>query len=153
MEDGCQLFSVVCSFFLHISIFTFSSLLFFITLHFVIYYLRYEFVLMGFKQRNILNSLIRLLQDVDLWHEMKVPVRDLSYGMKRRLCVALAFVGGSQVVILDEPTSGIDPHARRNIWSLITRNKEGKFDYQEYRSYICSRIIRNKEDAFVVQDK
>ena len=53
------------------------------------------------------------------------PAKNLSYGMKRRLCVALAFVGNSKTIVLDEPTSGVDPHTRKKIWNLITRNREG----------------------------
>ena len=45
--------------------------------------------------------------------------------MKRKLSVAMAFVGNSNIVILDEPTSGVDPHARRAIWNLILKNKLG----------------------------
>ena len=41
------------------------------------------------------------------------PVKTLSEGMQRRICVSLAFIGGSRVVILDEPTAGVDPIARR----------------------------------------
>ncbi len=54
------------------------------------------------------------------------PTQELSEGMKRRLCVALAFIGGSKVVILDEPTSGVDPFARRHIWDLISHFKPGR---------------------------
>ena len=67
----------------------------------------------------------RLLQDVDLWHMKDVVAANLSGGMQRRLCVALAFVGGSRTIVLDEPTSGIDPHARKNIWNLILENRRG----------------------------
>ncbi|KAK3588921.1 hypothetical protein CHS0354_023682 [Potamilus streckersoni] len=67
----------------------------------------------------------QLLQDVDLWCVRHALVKHLSGGMKRRLCVALAFVGGSEVVILDEPTSGIDPNGRRAIWNLIVSRKNG----------------------------
>lgn len=52
-------------------------------------------------------------------------VKHLSGGMQRRLCVALAFVGGSKAVILDEPTSGVDPSGRRAVWNLIIRRKSG----------------------------
>jgi ATP-binding cassette subfamily A (ABC1) protein 3 len=51
---------------------------------------------------------------------------DLSGGMKRRLSVAMAFVGGSKIVHLDEPNSGIDVLARRMIWSMIERNTAGR---------------------------
>lgn len=47
-------------------------------------------------------------------------------GMQRKLSVAIAFVGGSNVVILDEPTAGVDPYARRGIWELLLKYKKGK---------------------------
>lgn len=46
--------------------------------------------------------------------------------MQRKLSVALAFVGGSKVVILDEPTAGVDPYARRGIWDLLLKYRQGK---------------------------
>ncbi len=50
---------------------------------------------------------------------------DSFWGMKRKLSVAIAFVGGSRAVILDEPTAGVDPYARRAIWDLILKYKQG----------------------------
>ena len=47
-------------------------------------------------------------------------------GMQRKLSVAIAFVGGSKIVILDEPTAGVDPYARRGIWELLLKYKQGK---------------------------
>lgn len=47
-------------------------------------------------------------------------------GMQRKLSVAIAFVGGSNVVILDEPTAGVDPYARRGIWDLLLKYKMGQ---------------------------
>lgn len=47
-------------------------------------------------------------------------------GMQRKLSVAIAFVGGSNIVILDEPTAGVDPYARRGIWDLLLKYKQGK---------------------------
>lgn len=47
-------------------------------------------------------------------------------GMQRKLSVALAFVGGSKVVILDEPTAGVDPYARRGIWDLLLKYRQGR---------------------------
>lgn len=52
-----------------------------------------------------------------------------SGGMQRKLSVALAFVGGSKVVILDEPTAGVDPYARRGIWDLLLKYRQGKHWY------------------------
>lgn len=49
----------------------------------------------------------------------------LTGGMQRKLSVALAFVGGSKVVILDEPTAGVDPYSRRGIWELLLKYRQG----------------------------
>lgn len=48
--------------------------------------------------------------------------------MQRKLSVASAFVGGAKVVILDEPTSGVDPYSRRSIWDLLLKYRAGKTD-------------------------
>lgn len=50
----------------------------------------------------------------------------LPGGMQRKLSVAIAFVGGSKTVILDEPTAGVDPYARRGIWELLLKYKQGE---------------------------
>lgn len=50
----------------------------------------------------------------------------LSGGMKRRLQLAIAMVGNSRVIFLDEPTTGLDPTSRRQIWSIIDRAKKGR---------------------------
>ncbi len=52
--------------------------------------------------------------------------KHLSGGMKRKLSILLAFVGGSRTVILDEPTAGVDPYARRQIWDFLLRQREGR---------------------------
>ncbi|KAM8765599.1 phospholipid-transporting ATPase ABCA7 [Rhynchonycteris naso] len=67
-----------------------------------------------------------LLQDVGLVPKRCAQTRHLSGGMQRKLSVAIAFVGGSRVVILDEPTAGVDPASRRNIWELLLKYREGR---------------------------
>jgi ABC-type multidrug transport system ATPase subunit len=46
--------------------------------------------------------------------------------MKRKLSVAIAFVGNAKTIILDEPTAGIDPYARKEIWELLLKLKKSK---------------------------
>lgn len=62
----------------------------------------------------------RLLQDVGLVPTRCAQTRRLSGGTQQKLSVAITFVGGSQVVILDEPTAGVDPASRCSIWELLS---------------------------------
>jgi ATP-binding cassette, subfamily A (ABC1), member 3 len=48
----------------------------------------------------------------------------LSGGQKRKLCVAISLIAGSKVVLLDEPTAGMDPEARNEIGKLLSRAKK-----------------------------
>ncbi|XP_078319098.1 uncharacterized protein LOC111121791 isoform X3 [Crassostrea virginica] len=77
----------------------------------------------GFSKSRMKKEVDGLLHDVDLWHVQDAMVSSLSGGMQRRLCVALAFAGDSKAVILDEPTSGVDPSGRRSIWNLLVKRK------------------------------
>lgn len=53
-------------------------------------------------------------------------VGTLSGGMKRKLSISIAFIGGSRLVVLDEPTTGVDPCSRRNIWDIVIQHKKRK---------------------------
>ncbi|CRL04038.1 CLUMA_CG017154, isoform A [Clunio marinus] len=61
----------------------------------------------------------RVMNNMKLGKYKHYKVNELSGGYKRRLCIAIAFLGSPNLVILDEPCSGIDTHARKNIWELI----------------------------------
>ncbi|TNN65133.1 Retinal-specific ATP-binding cassette transporter [Liparis tanakae] len=81
------------------------------------------------KGRSIaeaMEELENMLQDLGLPHKRDELTQNLSGGMQRKLSVALAFVGGAKVVILDEPTSGVDPYSRRSIWDLLLKYREGR---------------------------
>ena len=60
-----------------------------------------------------------MLEAVDLADRARVEVSKLSGGERRRLDVALSLMGRPDVLILDEPTTGLDPESRRNIWQLV----------------------------------
>jgi ABC-2 type transport system ATP-binding protein len=74
------------------------------------------------RQRQVKNS----LEAVKLLDRAKSPVETLSGGMQRRLNIAVALVHQPQLVILDEPTAGLDIEARYEIWELIKRLKNQK---------------------------
>ena len=66
-----------------------------------------------------------MINDIEMSAKRKSTVDCLSGGMQRKLSVAIAFIGGSRTIILDEPTAGVDPYARRAIWDLIVKYKHG----------------------------
>ncbi|XP_050450054.1 uncharacterized protein LOC126850786 isoform X1 [Cataglyphis hispanica] len=67
-----------------------------------------------------------MLASLELGRQEHEPVSRLSGGTRRRLCVALAFLGSPRLVILDEPGAGVDPAARRRIWRLIDQHRIGR---------------------------
>ena len=87
-----------------------------------------------------------LLDQVDLADKSKNRVSELSGGQQQRFAVAASLVNNPEVVILDEPTTGLDPQARRNLWSLIREvNQSGvtvllTTHYMEEAEAICDRL-------------
>ncbi|KAG5261287.1 hypothetical protein AALO_G00302200 [Alosa alosa] len=82
--------------------------------------------LKGRSKKEVDIEIDQMIQDVGLPHKRKELAKNLSGGMQRKLSVAIAFVGGSNIVILDEPTAGVDPYARRGIWELLLKYKQGR---------------------------
>ncbi|NXS13542.1 ABCA1 protein, partial [Neodrepanis coruscans] len=108
--------------------------------------------LKGLSEQQVQEEMEQLLQDTGLPHKRQEQTRNLSGacsgqgwvpewglvaldpgqhcpsagGMQRKLSVAIAFVGGSRVVILDEPTAGVDPFSRRSIWELLLKYRKGR---------------------------
>uniref|UniRef100_A0A667YE17 P-type phospholipid transporter n=1 Tax=Myripristis murdjan TaxID=586833 RepID=A0A667YE17_9TELE len=82
--------------------------------------------LKGRSRDEVKIEMDQMIKDVGLPHKRKDLAKNLSGGMQRKLSVAIAFVGGSKIVILDEPTAGVDPYARRGIWELLLKYKQGR---------------------------
>lgn len=82
--------------------------------------------LKGLSEKLVKKEMKQMAIDVGLPEKLKSKTSKLSGGMQRKLSVALAFVGGSRVVILDEPTAGVDPYSRRGIWELLLKYRQGR---------------------------
>ncbi|KAM4813642.1 phospholipid-transporting ATPase ABCA3-like [Urocitellus parryii] len=83
-------------------------------------------VIKGVPSQQRTEEINKMLTACDLIHKRNEYSEKLSGGMKRKLSIMIAFVGGSKVVILDEPTSGMDPVSRRATWNLIQQHKEDR---------------------------
>ncbi|XP_032301868.1 ATP-binding cassette sub-family A member 12 [Coturnix japonica] len=78
------------------------------------------------SKEELYQEVKRTLKETGLYSHRHKLAGSLSGGMKRKLSIAIALLGGSRVVILDEPTTGVDPCSRRSIWEIISKNKKGR---------------------------
>ncbi|CAD8125443.1 unnamed protein product [Paramecium sonneborni] len=93
----------------------------------VVEHLKYYGKIKGLDGENLNNQIEEVIEKCALSLEKTKQAHQLSGGNKRKLCLAMALIGGSKVIFLDEPTSGMDPVTRRKIWSILLQMKnEGK---------------------------
>lgn len=99
-----------------------------------------------------------ILEDMNLTEKSKGRVKHLSGGQKQRLAIGLALVNDPKVIFLDEPTTGLDPQARRVLWDIILKLKEkGKTivlstHYMEEAHVLCDRICLMDQGKVVALD-
>jgi len=100
-----------------------------------------------------------LLESLGLTDKANANMRQLSGGMKRRVLVAQALVHKPPVIVLDEPTAGVDVELRQTLWQFVARlNKEGHTvllttHYLEEAEALCGRIAMLKTGRIVALDK
>ena len=102
---------------------------------------------------------VELLGTVELADRAKSLFRDLSGGQKQRFSVASTLVNDPVLLFLDEPTTGLDPQARRHMWELIQRFKsEGRTvllttHYMEEAAELCDRVAIMDHGKIVAMDR
>lgn len=108
--------------------------------------------------RNNDDWIDEILHNLGLSDKVNANMRALSGGMKRRVLVAQALVHRPPVIVLDEPTAGVDVDLRRSLWEFISRlNKQGHTillttHYLEEAESLCGRIAMLKRGRIVALD-
>ncbi|XP_046959913.1 phospholipid-transporting ATPase ABCA3-like [Vanessa cardui] len=82
--------------------------------------------LKGYSGQELDEEIDNLIDRLEMQEKRHYLAEGLSGGQKRRLCVGIALSGGARVVLLDEPTSGMDPASRRALWDLLQKEKKGR---------------------------
>lgn len=80
--------------------------------------------LKGIKPKYENKLVARAMREVKLEKQKEVQSRNLSLGMRRRLSIAISLVAEPKIVFLDEPTTGLDPETRREVWNILTECKK-----------------------------
>lgn len=89
---------------------------------------------------------MELLEMVNLKDKAKAKVKELSGGQKQRFSVATTLINKPRIIFLDEPTTGLDPQARRSLWELVrTIRSQGTTviittHYMDEAEYLCDRV-------------
>jgi len=78
----------------------------------------------GISRREARPQAVKLLKQLDLWHKRGSIVRYLSGGMKRRLMIARALMHQPTLLVLDEPTTGVDAVSRKEFWEMLQSLKK-----------------------------
>lgn len=100
----------------------------------------------------------KILKDVGLEDRANAYPETLSGGQRQRFSIAVALVHNPKVFFLDEPTTGLDPQARRNIWELIERVRDNGITvvmtthYMEEAELLCDRVAIMDEGKIIALD-
>jgi ABC-2 type transport system ATP-binding protein len=98
----------------------------------------------GLYNRKV--SAMELLDMVNLRDKAKSKVKELSGGQKQRFSIATTLINDPKIIFLDEPTTGLDPQARRNLWDLVRQIRSRgttviiTTHYMDEAEYLCDRV-------------
>uniref|UniRef100_A0A6Q2ZJF3 ABC transporter domain-containing protein n=1 Tax=Esox lucius TaxID=8010 RepID=A0A6Q2ZJF3_ESOLU len=90
-------------------------------------HLRIFAAIKGIRPEDVNSEVsVRVLKDLDLEKIMSAQAKNLSGGQKRKLSIGIAILGDPKILLLDEPTAGMDPCSRHQVWSLLKNRKAGR---------------------------
>ena len=101
---------------------------------------------------------VALLREVELHERVKAEVNQLSGGQKQRFSIAAALVNKPLVLFLDEPTTGLDPQARRHLWGIVKRIREEgttvvlTTHYMDEAEELCDRVAIMDDGKIATMD-
>lgn len=101
---------------------------------------------------------MELLESVNLKDKAKAKFKELSGGQKQRFSVATTLINSPRIIFLDEPTTGLDPQARRSLWELVRQIRERgttviiTTHYMDEAEYLCDRIAIIDKGQIVALD-
>lgn len=120
-------------------------------------YVYYFLLSRGFSSRDSKRLTCSILKELELWDFRNCPSIKLSGGLRRRMLIAPLLVCDAEVVILDEPTLGLDPKSRYHIWSIIRKEAKDKFflvttNYGQEAEALATTLLYLNKGQLVVFD-
>ena len=112
----------------------------------------------GIPLKEALARAEPILKDLGLWEKRYKPSQKLSGGMKRRLMIARALIHDPRLLILDEPTAGVDVELRHSMWEFLRRrNKEGMTiilttHYLEEAEELCKNVAMINKGEIILNE-
>ncbi|MBI5207431.1 MAG: ABC transporter ATP-binding protein [Candidatus Firestonebacteria bacterium] len=120
----------------------------------LIVYARY----FNIPKKQSYKKALDLLEFVELKDKIKTKIDNLSGGMKRKLILARALINDPEILILDEPTTGLDPYTRHNVWDKLNHLKLNNITilltthYMEEAEKLCDRIAIINSGKIIICD-